>query len=236
MRNMMVGLFEKKLIDLRAQLVEMGHDVLEMLKNAGAALTAFDEEQARSVMRADREVNDLENRVVNRAITLIATNQPVAGDLRFLASSLRMASELERIGDLGSNLARRTIKLIQMKKEGVPSASLPDKLPLMVKKALHMLEMAVAAFETNDADLAREAILYDDEIDKLYRIIRNEALGQVCEDGKLALWGFEVCILTYHIERLGDHATNVAEETVYMAQGKNIRHNHYGPEGPADGW
>jgi phosphate transport system protein len=233
---MIVGLFEKKLIDLRAKLVEMGRDVLEMLKNAGAALTAFDKEGARAVMRADREVNDLESSVINKAITLIATNQPVAGDLRFLASSLRMASELERIGDLGSNLARRTIKLIKMEKEGIPSGPLPDKLPLMVQKAIHMLEMAVTAFEKNDADLAREAIIYDDEIDELYKIIRDEALAQVYLDGRKAVWGFEVCILTYHLERLGDHATNVAEETVYMAQGMNIRHDHYGPEGPSNGW
>jgi phosphate transport system protein len=229
----MVGLFEKKLISLRGNLVEMGRDVLEMLRGAGEALVAFDREKARQVMRADREVNDLENRVVNRAITLIATNQPVASDLRFLASSLRMASELERIGDLGSNLARRTIKLIKMEKEGVPSAPLPDRLPLMVEKALRMLEMAVQAFESNDADLARKAIACDDEIDELYKFIRDEALALVYADGRRALWGFEVCILTYHIERLGDHATNVAEETVYMAQGKTIRHDHYGPAGPA---
>ncbi|MDR1039753.1 MAG: phosphate signaling complex protein PhoU [Deltaproteobacteria bacterium] len=233
---MAVGLFEKKLMDLREELVEMGRDVLAMLKNAGEALTAFDRDLARAVMRADREVNDLENRVVNKAISLIATNQPVAGDLRFLASSLRMASELERIGDLGSNLAKRTIKLIKMEKEGASSAPLPDRLPLMVEKALHMLEMAVTAFESNDAELARKAIAYDDEIDELYKLIRDEALAQVYTDGRRALWGFEVCILTYHIERLGDHATNVAEETVYMAQGKTIRHNHYGPEGPQNGW
>ncbi|MDR3153072.1 MAG: phosphate signaling complex protein PhoU [Deltaproteobacteria bacterium] len=234
---MSMGLFEQKLLDLRAKLIEMGRDVLEMLKGAGEALTDFDRDKARAVMRADREVNDLENRVVNKAITLIATNQPVAGDLRFLASSLRLASELERIGDLGSNLARRTIKLIKMEKEGVPSAPLPGKLPLMVEKALHLLETALTAFETSDADLAREAIAYDDEIDELYKEIRNEALATVYSDGRRAKWGFEVCILTYHIERLGDHATNVAEETVYMAQGKTIRHNHYGPEGPAsEGW
>ncbi|MDR2611516.1 MAG: phosphate signaling complex protein PhoU [Deltaproteobacteria bacterium] len=231
----MVGLFEKKLLALRGQLVEMGRDVLGMLKGAGEALTAFDRDKARQVMRADREVDDLENRVVNRAIILIATNQPVAGDLRFLASSLRMASELERIGDLGSNLARRTLKLIKMEQEGNPSAPLPDKLPLMVEKALQMLEMAVQAFETNDAELARAAIARDDEIDELYKSIRNEALAQVYSDGRRALWGFEVCILTYHLERLGDHATNVAEETVYMAQGKTIRHDHYGPEGPQKG-
>jgi phosphate transport system protein len=221
---MPIGFFEQNLINLKRDLVEMGQEVLRMLKDAGEALLAMDRSKAASVIKADKDVNARENSVVHRAITLIATNQPVAGDLRFLASSLRLASEIERIGDLGTNLARRTIELIDLKAAHEPLDPLPDDIPDMLQKALYMLETALHAFAENDAETARKVIDYDDVIDEQNRTIRTKIIKIINEDGHKASWGLEMISLANHLERLGDHATNLAEETFYMAKGKNIRH------------
>ncbi|MDR2461192.1 MAG: phosphate signaling complex protein PhoU [Deltaproteobacteria bacterium] len=221
---MTIGIFEQKLINLKNDLVEMGQDVFTMLKEAGEALVAMDKVKAKEVIKFDREVNDLENSVVHKAINLIATNQPVASDLRFLASSLRLAAELERIGDLGSNIARRTVEMAHMIEEGEPAEKLPENVSMMVQKAIFMLEMALGAFEKGDADSARKVIDFDDNIDDCNRTIRKQILKIVNDDGLKAKWGYEIITLASHIERLADHATNLAEETVYMAQGKTIRH------------
>ncbi|MDR2350456.1 MAG: phosphate signaling complex protein PhoU [Deltaproteobacteria bacterium] len=221
---MNVGIFEQNLMKLKRDLVEMGYEVVKMLRGAGEALQKMDKTQARSVIKADNGVNALENSVVHKAITLIALNQPVAGDLRFLASSLRLASEIERIGDLGSNLARRTIELVRLREEDEPDAPMPEEVPEMFEKALYMLEMAIKAFEDNDTESAQNVIDYDDNIDDYNRAIKKKVLKIINNDGHKACWGYEVITLASHLERLGDHATNLAEETFYMAKGKNIRH------------
>jgi phosphate transport system protein len=221
---MSIGFFEQNLINLKRDLVDMGQEVFQMLKDAGEALLEMDKSKAKSVIKADKDVNARENSVVHRAITLIATNQPVAGDLRFLASSLRLASEIERIGDLGTNLARRTLELIELRAAHEPLDPLPEDIPAMLEKALYMLEMALHAFAENDAETAQKVIDYDDTIDEYNRTIRNNIIKIINEDGHKASWGLEMISLANHLERLGDHATNLAEETFYMAKGKNIRH------------
>ncbi|MDR1164840.1 MAG: phosphate signaling complex protein PhoU [Deltaproteobacteria bacterium] len=223
---MIVGKFEIELDKLSKQVKEMGVSVLKMLKGAGEALLALDDAKATEVIKSDKTVNDLENVIVNRAITLIATNQPVAKDLRFLASSLRLAIELERIGDLGSNLARRAQDIILLEKDGEPTEPLPADIPLMVKKALSMLEMALYSLEHGDTATAEEVFQIDDVLDDLNKTIRAEALSVIKKDGHKAAWGYEVITIASHLERLADHATNLAEETVYMAKGLNIRHNY----------
>jgi phosphate transport system protein len=221
---MTLGIFEQNLINLKKDLLDMGNEVVIMLKEAGEALLEMNGTLANNVIKADNDINARENSVVHRAITLIATNQPVAGDLRFLASSLRLASEIERIGDLGSNVARRTLKLIHIRDANEPSDNLPLEVKQIFEKSLYMLEMAILAFKDNDVETAQKVIDYDDYIDDLNRLIRKEVIKIVNNDGLKASWGFEVITLSSHLERLGDHATNLAEETFYMAKGKNIRH------------
>ncbi|MDR2352855.1 MAG: phosphate signaling complex protein PhoU [Deltaproteobacteria bacterium] len=216
--------FIEELKLLKSQLVKMGDDVLNMLKNGGLVIADLDEERARSIIKADNKVNEQENTVVNRAITLIATNQPVAGDLRFLASSLRLAIELERIGDLGSNIGRRALEIIQLRKEGIPTEPIPEDVHVMVKKALSMLELALSSLAENDPVKAEAVLAADDEVDEFNSRIRKNTLNLINQDGHKAAWGFEVITIASHIERLADHATNLAEETIYMAKGLNVRH------------
>jgi phosphate transport system protein len=221
-----MGSFVVELAALREKLVGMGLEVSAMLREAISALISGDEDKARAVIKTDKSINDLENKIVDQAINLIATNQPVAGDLRFLASSLRLATELERIGDLGSNLARRTLGLQELKRASAACDAFPDKLTHMASRTLDMLDQALNAFNERNPVLAEKVLGLDDEIDELNKIIRGDMLERIYSDGHKVSWGLEIIHTAIHLERLGDHATNLAEETIYMTRGKNVRHHH----------
>ncbi|MDR2142115.1 MAG: phosphate signaling complex protein PhoU [Deltaproteobacteria bacterium] len=218
--------FVQELDSLRLSLIAMGGDVLSMVKAAVEALLAGDEERARAVIARDQDINAQENQIVDRAIRLIAMNQPVAGDLRFLAASLRLATELERVGDLGSNLGRRVLGLAKLGREGAVVGQTPQELTRMAREAAVMLEKAMTAFSSRDSALAEEVLTLDDIIDDFNRQIRRLVLGLIYDNGRLAAWGLEIINTSVHLERLGDHATNLAEEVIYVTKGKNVRHKY----------
>jgi phosphate transport system protein len=226
---MAMGTFVNELAGLRQNLETMGRDVRTMLEEAVKALVSGDEDTAKAVILMDRTINAMENKIVDRAINLIATNQPVAGDLRFLASSLRLATELERVGDLGSNLARRTLALGKLAKEGAEADPFPERLTHMSKRTMAMLDLALSSFDERDPEKAERVLDLDDEIDELNREIRKHILETVYHNGRKVAWGLEILNTAAHLERLGDHSTNLAEETIYMARGKNVRHHHAQP-------
>ncbi|MDR2199246.1 MAG: phosphate signaling complex protein PhoU [Deltaproteobacteria bacterium] len=221
---MSAGIFVRELDKVKNYLIEMGDDVLKMLQDTCAVLTTLDADKAKEIIKFDRTVNELENRVVNKAIDLIALNQPVAGDLRFLASSLRFSTELERIGDLSGNVSRRILDINKLILDGKDTQPLPRDLTYMIGKVLMMLETALTSFRENDPDAAAKVMKLDDEVDDYNRNIRHKILDIVEENGKAAAWGFETITLANHLERLADHTTNLAEETIYMAKGYNVRH------------
>ncbi|MDR2339545.1 MAG: phosphate signaling complex protein PhoU [Deltaproteobacteria bacterium] len=221
---MSAGIFVRELDKVKNYLTEMGEDVLRMLKETSAVISKMDVEKAKEIIKFDKTVNELENRVVNKAIDLIALNQPVAGDLRFLASSLRLSTELERIGDLAGNISRRVLDIHKLEQEGKETLPFPDEFTHMIGRTLLMLEIALDSFKENDAEAAHKVMGMDDEVDDYNRSIRKKVLDIVEKDGKSAAWGFEAMTLAGHVERLADHTTNLAEETIYMARGFNIRH------------
>jgi phosphate transport system protein len=220
------GTFVQELESLRLSLVYMGAGVLKTVKEASQAVLTGDAEKAKAVIKGDKDINAQENQIVDRAIRLIATNQPVAGDLRFLAASLRLATELERIGDLGSNLARRTLGLIDLATEGAVMGAPPGELAPMTQEALTMLGEAMEAFREGDAERAEKVLAMDDIIDDYNSKIRKMVLALIYDNGRLAAWGLEIINTSAHLERLGDHATNLAEEVIYVTRGQNVRHNY----------
>jgi phosphate transport system protein len=224
---MVMGSFVDELKKLRDNLVTMGNEVADMLGVAVKALAEGDEEGARLVIARDKTINAMENNIVDKAINLIAANQPVAGDLRFLAASLRLATEMERMGDLGSNLARRTLGLAALAREGALADPLPENINIMRVKTVDMLNKSVKAFVERDTELASQVLGLDDEIDDLNHKVRAEIIDAVFNDGRKVAWGLELINTAAHFERLGDHATNLAEETVYIVKGKNVRHHHF---------
>jgi phosphate transport system protein len=224
---MVMGSFVEELKKLRDNLVTMGYEVGDMLGVAVKALSDGDEEQARVVIARDKTINAMENNIVDKAINLIATNQPVAGDLRFLAASLRLATELERMGDLGSNLARRTLGLASLSRQGAETEPFPENINTMMVKTVEMLNKSVNAFVERDTELASLVLELDDEIDDLNHKVRAEVLDTVYNNGRKVAWGLEIINTAAHLERLGDHATNLSEETIYIVKGKNVRHHHF---------
>jgi phosphate transport system protein len=224
---MVMGSFVEELNKLRDNLVTMGYEVADMLGMAVKALADGDEDHARMVIARDKTINNMENNIVDKAINLIATNQPVAGDLRFLAASLRLATELERMGDLGSNLARRTIGLVALARKEEEVDPLPENIHIMLVKTMNMLNLSVQAFVERNTEQAAQVLGLDDEIDDLNQRVKADVLETVYNDGHKVAWGLEIINTAAHFERLGDHATNLAEETIYMVKGRNVRHHHF---------
>jgi phosphate transport system protein len=221
---MSAGIFVRELEKVKNYLIEMGQDVLKMLEGTCTVITTMDVDKAKEIIHFDTTINELENRVVNKAIDLIALNQPVAGDLRFLASSLRLATELERIGDLTGNVSKRILDIHHLTLDNKKVLPLPDKVPQMTQKVLVMLQKALHSFKESDWEAANTVMDLDDEVDELNYSIRRDILNIIENDGTAAAWGFEVISLANHLERLADHTTNLAEETIYMAKGFNVRH------------
>lgn len=217
---MPTAFFDKELYRLRESLAQMGGAVERMLDTSLAALRAGDVDLADRAIALDKEINAAEVRIINKTILLIATNQPVAGDLRFLAATLRMASELERVGDLSANLARRAKGLV----ETDPQASLPDEIEELAGLARAMLSGALDAFANRSSDKARIVLEQDDLADELNRRIRRNMVEEIAQNGPRIYWGLEIINTAAHLERLGDHATNLAEEVIYITSGHNVRH------------
>ena len=223
---MPTAFFDKELCRLRESLAQMGGAVERMLDTALAALRAGDVELADQTIALDKGINELENRVINKTILLIATNQPVAGDLRFLAASLRMAGELERIGDLSANLARRAKALAEV----APRMPLPDDVDDLSAMARHMLGLALNALADRNLDKACEVLELDDGVDDLNRKVRRRLVEEIAAEGSRIHWGLELINTAAHLERLADHATNLAEEVIYIYSGRNVRHGVPGGE------
>ena len=217
----MKGFFETELTALRKDLIRMGWIVELNVAEAAEALTLGDLTRAEQVIAKDREINDLENTVTEQAILLLATRQPVAGDLRFLTACLRLAMELERIGDQAANLGRRTREL----SNGMAIWPLPEDMKSMCLEVRGMLEAALNALTKGDPALARSVLERDDRVDDLYRRVRAEIMHVMALDGLRVPWGLEIINAAANLERLGDHATNLAEEVIFMVRGQNVRHS-----------
>lgn len=216
----MTGYFEQELSGLREDLIKMGRTVELNVELATDALNLGRVDLAEAAIARDRDINAMENDITDRAILLIATRQPVAGDLRFLTACLRLASELERIGDQAANLGRRAQDISGLDWPWPP----PDTLKLMITEVRVMLEAVLNALVQGDPYLSRTVMERDDQVDELYRKIRRDVVDDMAADGRKVPWGLEIISVAYYLERMGDHATNLAEEVIYMVMGRNIRH------------
>jgi phosphate transport system protein len=134
---------------------------------------------------------------------------------------------MERMGDLGSNIARRTLGLAQLGRDGAIGDQFPENIKIMCVKTIDMLKQSLTAFVERNPEQADLVLSLDDEIDNLNRQVKADILENVYQDGRKVAWGLEIINTASHFERLGDHATNLAEETIYMARGKNVRHHHF---------
>jgi phosphate transport system protein len=212
---------DEELDVLRASVLRLGGEAEAALVRTMRALTERDSVVAREVLEHDDEIDQLEVEVDRQCIDILALRQPAARDLRFVMAVAKMAPVLERIADHACNIARGAIDL---NKEPEPrDYSRPRK---MGEIASSMLGAALDAFTKNDAEVAREVIKRDAEINDLYNQIFHELIEMMTEEPSTATRNARLLFVAKHLERIGDYVTDICELTVYMAEAAIIKHRH----------
>jgi phosphate transport system protein len=211
--------YEAELEKLREQLLLMGGKVEQMIASSMRALVGRDTTLATEVIESDNQINRLELDADEACIRILARRQPVASDLRFLTTALKLVTDLERIGDLGVNICERVIELQQE-----PSVELHASVPKMAESAQGMVRDALDAFVAGDPERAQQVIERDRLVDAYYAQIFGDLLAAMMQDPKRIYAYSRVQSVAKYLERIGDHATNLAEMIVFMVRGKDIRH------------
>jgi phosphate transport system protein len=211
--------YEAELKQLRERLLEMGGKVESAITQSVRALAERDAELARQVQANDREVNRMEVEIDDACRRILALRQPAASDLRFITTALKIVTDLERMGDLAVNVAERALDLSQ-----APPLRPFHDLSTLADLAEAALKKALDAFVEKDAARAEEVMRGDDLLDALYHKIFNDLLGYMMEDSRVIRRATSIMFAAKQLERLGDHATNVAEMVVYMVRGTDVRH------------
>jgi phosphate transport system protein len=193
--------------------------VEESIHEAVDSLTARDTVQAKEVIETDRRIDLMQNQIEERVFTLLATQQPVASDLRFLSAAIKICSHLERMGDQAVNLAERALLLADM-----DPMDPPRRLVAMGEVAREMTCLCLDAFVQNNVDLAKSVIKRDDELDDLNLHILEDMVEWMTREQRVIRRGVELILASRHLERVGDEATNIAEEVVFLVEGEIIRH------------
>ena len=216
---MMQRLFEEELDQIKETILTMAGLVERALADATRALVERDDALAKEVIAGDNAIDELEVEIDRLATEFIVRHQPAAADLRFVVVAIKLGPELERIGDHATNIAERALYLA----DKPPVKPLVD-LPRMLNLVRAMVSDAIAAYVNRDPVAARRIIRRDDEIDDLYVQILRELITFMIEDGHTISRAIALIFCARYAERVGDQATNIAEEIVYLAEGKPIRH------------
>jgi phosphate transport system protein len=211
--------FDAELRALKDQVLAMGGLVEAHIADAMAALTDKDVSRAQHLIASDRAVDAMEIAIDEQCIRMLALRQPAASDLRFIASTLKIVTDLERVGDLAVNMGERALALIEE-----PAMRVVIDLPEMAAAAQRMLSDALDAFVTGNVAKAESVLDADDRIDAMMVRVFDEIMGEMQRDPAMVRRGIAMIFFAKHIERLADHTTNVAEMVVYMVRGHDVRH------------
>lgn len=209
--------YDYQLSELKHEIMRMSSLVEELLAKSMKALVDRDIEEAVRIKKSDDVIDDLKNSIEDRCVRLIATQQPLAGDLRIIFAAIKMATDLERIADYGVGIAKTTIRL----KDEEYIKPLID-LPRMTDIACEMLRDSVQAFADKDVDKAIETAKMDSKLDVLFKQIYRELLTFVMESPKCINQMMSFVLIARYLERVGDHITNICEWIVYNATGKRL--------------
>jgi len=211
--------FHEELETLKQTLLAMGGLVEDQIRRVVRALVERDSDLAQEVIERDREVNTYDVEVDEKCVELLALNQPTAGDLRFITTAMKIVTDLERIGDQAVNIAQRAIELNQE-----PQLKPYIDLPRMADKAQRMVKESLDAFVARDTELARRVCGADDSVDAFKEQIFRELLTFMMEDPKTIPRAIRLILISRFLERVADHATNIAEMVIYMVESKMVRH------------
>jgi phosphate transport system protein len=211
--------FEGELERLKESLVAMAGLAEEQVANAVGSLLARDPDRAQQVVDRDPEIDDLELKVDNQATSLLALQQPMARDLRFITMAMKISNDLERVGDHAVNIAELVPEIVE-----APRFPRLPELEEMTGISTEMLNDALDAFVRSDSPLARSIGERDDRVDELHENVFRVVLTHMMEDPRKIGVGIDMILVSRNLERIADLATNVAEDVVFMVEGKTIKH------------
>ena len=219
--------FDRELRTLRDKLLAMGGRAEEQIGRAVQALVKRDEALADQVIADDEAIDQAEIGIDELAFLILARRQPVASDLRFVMLALKVVTDLERIGDLAVNIAKRVRDLVRF----APSP-MQDRIELLATRVLGALQMALDAFVHGDAERAEKVIEGDRDIDALnMHVIADVISGGDASDVHAVARALALSSVSRYLERIGDHSTNIAEMVIYFVRGRDVRHHWPRPRG-----
>jgi phosphate transport system protein len=221
--------FDEELSDLKTKLLRMAAQAEDQIDKALTALVTRDSALAREVIERDHLVNALDVEIDEESIRLLALHQPAARDLRLVTTAMKIATELERISDLAENVCERAIELNEE-----PQLKPYIDIPTMGNMARMMVKQSIDAFVKDDAMLARKVLTDDDYVDDLMEQLFRELLSFMIEDTRTISRAIRLSFIAKYLERMADHATNIAELVVYLVEGKIIRHTTPPGSSPID--
>ena len=204
---------------LRRTVSWMGDLVVERLTLAVRSLVERDPDSAHLVIDRDREIDELQVQIDERALLLLALQSPEASDLRFVVSTIKANSDLERLGDQAVNIAEAALRL--MSKPALPQLI---QIGTMAQRALAMVRDGLTAFLDRDAVVARQVLRQDDEVDAMKGRVLSVVLDQMTRDPGTIERGMELVIVSRCLERIADHATNMAEDAIFLVEALDVRH------------
>lgn len=211
--------FHEELEALKQTLLAMGGLVEDQIRRVMRALIERDDALAQEVIERDQQVNAYDVEVDETCVSLLALRQPAAGDLRFITTAMKIVTDLERIGDQAVNIAQRVLELNRE-----PQLKPYIDLPRMAEKAQLMVKQSLDAFVARDTELARKVCAEDEEVDALKEQMFRELLTFMMEDARTIPRAIRLILISRFMERVADHATNIAEMVIYLVDAKIVRH------------
>jgi len=213
--------FEDQLEELKERMLFMSSLVEKAIHMSLDGLNRRDESQATHVIvDLEPQINELHLELDDRALQLLALQQPLAVDLRSITATMKINSDLERLGDQAVNIAQRALSLASQ-----PAPKQLIDIPRMADIAEKMVKDALDAFVRRDTELARQVVLRDDEVDNYRDLIFRELIAHMIKDPRHILQALDLILVSRNLERIADHATNIAEDVIYMVLGRDIRHH-----------
>ena len=210
---------ERDLENLQRDLLALAASVEEAIHKAIHALQDRDATAAQQVIDGDTQIDQEENLVEEECLKILALHQPVAVDLRRIAAAMKINTDLERMADLAEDIAERAQFLAKL-----PVMPIPDKLQRMTDLTTSMVRQSLDAFVSLDANQARRVCRLDDEVDRFNKEIIEDLIAAMQRDPQMVSTGLSLFSAVRHLERIADHATNIAEDVVYLVEGEIIRH------------
>jgi phosphate transport system protein len=212
--------FEQEFAALKDQLLAMGGRAESIVRKSIEALRSRDAALAREVFEDDHQIDALEIAIDERCVNLLALRQPLATDLRFITAALKITNDLERVGDHAVNIAGSAVRLAEQ-----PQLKPLVDIPRMAEMSSDMLRDALDAFVRRDAETARKLVRSDDAVDELNTQVFCELISYMVEDPRTISRAMELILVARNLERVADLATNVAEEVVFIAEARVIKHH-----------